>query len=120
MHHDAPETPAAPLTGTQRFVRVVGHTLVPRLVMLGALLCVTGGFTPGHLARALGISDTAAPARSGCAPRSDARSHPSGCDRPAVATGVSTSTGWCPTGAVAAGADVLQSITHMPPRVCWR
>ena len=118
MHHDAPETPPAPLTGTQRLVRAVGHTLVPRLVLLGALLCVTGGFTPGHLARAVGISDTSAPARSGCPSGSDAGPHPSGCDRPASATGGST--GWCPTGVIAAGAHDLQSITHLRLRTCWR
>lgn len=108
MHRDSLETPTAPLTAAQRLVRAVGHTLVPRLVMLGILLCVTGGFTPGHLARAIGISDTPAPARSGC---------PSGCDRPATAGG---STGWCPTGVFAAGADDLRSITHLRLRTCWR
>jgi hypothetical protein len=99
-------------------LRAVGHVLVPRLVLLGALLCATGGFTPGHLARAIGISDIPTPSRAGCPSGADASATSSGCDRHATATGGRT--GWCPTGIFAAGADDLQSILHTRLRACWR
>ena len=118
MHDDAPEAPTAPDTRARRMLRAVGHVLVPRLVLLGALLCATGGFTPGHLARAIGISDIPTPSRAGCQPDAGVGSHLPGCDRNTAAT--AGGSGWCPTGIFAAGANDLQSILHTRLRACWR
>ncbi len=51
MQHQAVESEEVPCTGCRRALHLVTLALLPRLLLLGALFGVTGGF-PGQVAHA--------------------------------------------------------------------